>query len=554
MSLQWELSREVPADTAEVVEPLLKPDNIYRQIGERFDELLPQESEFACMYQNTGRGAISPLLLGLVTVFQMLEKLPDRVATRFVVSRLDWKYALHLPLSYAGCHYSDLCAFRERLLEHGQERLLFDRFLKRLVELGLIQPRGKMRTDSTHVLAVVERLSQLELVQESLRVAVEAIAAVAPEWVEGHVSQAFLEAYESPVNEYGLSQAKVQARLKQVGRDGFWLLAQVERSAPAAVLELEEVANLRRVLGEQFPGGPGSPPAKKRPTGDVIESPHEPEARRGQKRGQAWTGYKVQVTETCDEDVPRLIVDLEPTSALEGDSPQVAAIQARLERQGTPAGEQLVDQGYMSGGNIAASAARGVELVGLPLEDTKGAVGFRQADFHLDEPARQAICPAGERSAVWSERQRRPGEPPSIQVRFCGQTCQACVHFGVCTQSRQGRSLTLHPYRQVLQARRQEASSEGYRHRLRLRAGVEGTISELTRAHGLRQARYRGLAKLRLQGLFTALAADLKRLARWWSAPQRPNRAPQSAASLPLLPVSLPRLGARALCLSLSGC
>lgn len=336
MSLQWELAREVPADTAEVVEPLLKPDNVYRQIGERFDELLPEESEFACLYQDTGRGAISPLLLALVTVFQMLEKLPDRTAAQYVVSRLDWKYALHLPLSYAGFHYSDLCAFRERLLEHGQERLLFDLFLKRLVELGLIKPRGKMRTDSTHVLGVVERLSQLELVQESLRVALEAIAAVASEWVEGHVPEAFLEAYESRVNEYGLSQAKVQARLRQVGRDGFWLLAQMEQSAPAQALELEEVANLRRVLGEQFPGGPGSPPAKKRPTGDVIESPHEPEARRGVKRGQAWTGYKVQVTETCDEDTPRLIVDLEPTSALEGDSPQVAAIQAPQSASSSP--------------------------------------------------------------------------------------------------------------------------------------------------------------------------------------------------------------------------
>jgi IS5 family transposase len=43
------------------------------------------------------------------------------------------------------------------------------------------------------------------------------------------------------------------------------------------------------------------------------------------------------------------------------------------------------------------------------------------------------------------------------------------------------------------------------------RNGIEGTQSELVRAHGLRRARYRGLAKVRLQNYFAAAACNVKR-------------------------------------------
>lgn len=521
MSLQWQLARQMPTDTADIGRAVLRSENVFRQIGDRFDELFPNEDEFAELYEPTGRGAISPLLLALVTVFQMLEKVPDRLAAEYVVSRIDWKYALHLPIGYTGFHFCDLSAFRQRLLEHKQERLVFEQFLDRLKALGLIKPRGKMRTDSTHVLAVVERLSQLELVTESIRVALRAVRDLDPEWVERQLPATFSEVYSVQRSEFGLSREAVQSRLAAAGRDGFWFLAEVDRSASPAVQALMEVGVLRRVLAEQFPDGPTGPAATKRPTGDVIESPHETAARRGFKRGKGWTGYKMQVTESCDKDQPHLIVDIEPTGALATDGPELPGVQARLKAEGLVPSEQYVDQGYVSGKRMAESADRGIDLVGVPLGDTAAPEGFRQADFQIDEAARQVTCPEGQVSGLWSERSSEEGEPARVTVRFDGQTCRKCPAFGRCTSSCQGRSLELHPYREVLEARRREAETEEYRKKTHLRAGIEGTISELVRAHGLRTARYRGLVKLRLQGLFTAIAANLKRLTRWWTRPER---------------------------------
>ena len=95
------------------------------QLGEHLLDLVRDE-EFAALYPSTGRQARSPALLALVTLFQFVEDLPDRAAVEALVVRLDWKYALHLPLDAVGFHYSELCLFRGRLLAHGAGRLVFD--------------------------------------------------------------------------------------------------------------------------------------------------------------------------------------------------------------------------------------------------------------------------------------------------------------------------------------------------------------------------------------------------------------------------------------------
>lgn len=518
MSLQRQLSRSVPVDTAHVGRMILPETNLYRQIGDQFDALFPSEDEYAAMYAPDGRGAISPLLLSLVTVFQMMEKASDRVAAEMVVSRIDWKYALHLPLGYQGFHFTDLSAFRLRLLENQQERILFDQLLCKLQAMGLLKGRGKVRSDSTHVLALVERLGQFELVTESIRMALAALHAQASAWVAHHLPAPFQEHYGQRLNIYGLSQTQVRAQLIQAGSDGHWLLRQLDQSAPAEICQLPQVQILRQVLAQQFPQGPGQPPAAKRPAGKtVIESPHEPEARAGSKRDKHWQGYKAQLTETCDADRPPLIVDVEPTNALDQDSPQLPAIQQRLEQSGLRPAEQYVDQAYISAEHLAESAQRGIALLGPPPQDTHPDTGFRQSTFQVDEAAQQVYCPQGQTSALWHPVAATAQRAAHILVRFPAHVCQACPAFGVCTRSRRGRSLELHADRARLIQYRQLAQTEEFRQKLHIRAGVEATFSELVRKYGFRFARYRGLARLRLQLLFTAVAANLARLVRWWN-------------------------------------
>ena len=126
-----------------------------------------------------------------------------------------------------------------------------------------------------------------------------------------------------------------------------------------------------------------------------------------------------------------------------------------------------------------------------------------------------------------------------IRVQFRAADCRACTSRDRCTRSRSiyaGRVLALLPRPQhdaLAAARAQEATDEG-RRLYAQRQGAEGTISQAVRTFGLRQARYRGLAKTGLQHIATAAAVNLDRMAAWFAgrplAPTRTSRFAELAA------------------------
>jgi hypothetical protein len=60
------------------------------------------------------------------------------------------------------------------------------------------------------------------------------------------------------------------------------------------------------------------------------------------------------------------------------------------------------------------------------------------------------------------------------------------------------------------------------------RNGIEGTLSELVRGHGLRRARYKGFAKVDLQNQLAAAACNVKR----WLQKQLPAALREGVAGL----------------------
>src|SRR5207302_1329881 len=120
----------------------------------------------------------------LVTIMQFRENLADRQAAEAVRARIDWKYLLRLALTDPGFDFSVLSEFRDRLLAGSAEELLLEKMLERCRALGLLTARGQQRTDSTHVLAAIRVLNRLELVAETLRAALNAVATVAPAWLQ----------------------------------------------------------------------------------------------------------------------------------------------------------------------------------------------------------------------------------------------------------------------------------------------------------------------------------------------------------------------------------
>ncbi len=548
MSLQLEPIGSVPEATARVAQAAFPKGNVYLQMRDVLG-VVYTDASFALLFARRGRPAETPWRLALVTIMQFAEGLSDRQAAEAVRARIDWKYALGLELSDPGFDFSVLCEFRTRLVQGAVEHLLLDALLAACKERGYLKVRGRQRTDATHVLGAVRLLSRLEQVAETLRAALNAVAEVAPDWLRERTPPGWFERYGRRSEEYRLPKGKDarQAYAALVGADGLRFLAEVfAPTAPPDLRHLPAVELLRRTWIQQYvviDDQVRLRTPKEMPTAtEQLESPYEPEARYGTKRGRSWIGYKVHLTETCNGDQPNLLTQVATTVAPATDVQQLAAIQADLARVDLLPAEQVVDGGSIRGRNLVTSRRdHQIDLIGPTYEDrdwqAKAGDGFDLAHFSVDWDAEVVICPQGRQSVRWYQTQTAR-DRTMIHVAFASADCTPCPVRSHCTRAtRPPRSLTLQPRaeHEAIRAARQRQKTDAFTKQYTRRAGIEGTISQGVRAFGLRQARYRGLAKTHLQHVATATAINIRRLADWLNeVPRAQTRCSPFAALAPV--------------------
>jgi transposase len=256
----------------------------------------------------------------------------------------------------------------------------------------------------------------------------------------------------------------------------------------------------------------------------LITSPYDVEARFATKRDIHWTGYKVHVTETCDDTGPHLITNVETTSAPVNDVVLTPTIHTHLAARELLPTEHLLDAGYMAADVMVTSQQdHQVELVGPVLPDSSWQAqlpeGLDVSCFAIDWDAQQVTCPAGHRSVRWTPGHDKQGDGQAIiAIQFAPADCAACPLRARCTQAKTGpRTLKIRPREQheALQAARRRQVTDGFKELYAQRSGIEGTLSQGVRAFGLRHARYLGLAKTHLQHLLIAVAINLVRVVAW---------------------------------------
>jgi transposase len=532
MSLPRNGLQPVPSETARVAQAAFPDGNVYLRLRDELGTLFADEL-FAAVYSVEGQPALHPWQLALVSIMQFMENLSDRQAAQAVRARIDWKYALGLELTDEGFHYSVLSEFRSRLVHGSLEQALLDTLLQRCQERGWLKARGRQRTDSTHVLGAVKALNQLELVGETLRHALNVLATVAPEWLKPQVPPEWFERYAERIEDYRLPKDKAErdSLSTTIGEDGYTLLAKIEQAAIQLewtwLKDLPAVRILEQTWAQQYRQVDGHAqrltPKEMVPVSAWYRSPYDAQVRYGRKRDFDWIGYKVHLTECCDDDLPHLITQVETVPATQQDHQALTAIQAELARKHLLPQQHLVDAGYISAKRILESRDQhAIELIGPVHVDpswqahTPGA--FDVSQFAIDWDHHVVTCPQGEHSIAWHHGKDAKGESV-VTVWFAQSTCQACSLRARCTKARAtGRSMTVRfpPARhEMLLAARARQQTAGFHDVYQARCGIEGTFSQTTRTTGMRRARYIGQRKTHLQHLFTALATNILRLVCW---------------------------------------
>jgi len=523
----------VPKETARVAKAAFPKGTTYMTMRDELGVIFEDE-DFAHLFPSRGQPAMAPWRLALVTIMQFAEGLSDRQVADAVRARIDCKYALSLELDDPGFDASVLSEFRSRLLEGGAERLLFDHLLERYREIGLVKARGKQRTDSTRILAVVRGLNRLELVGETMRHALDVLSTVAPGWLQGRVRPEWVERYVRRLDDHRLPKSKEarQAEGEKIGSDGQELLDSIySEDAPSWLRELPAVETLRKVwMQNYFREQDGS--AKWRtseigipPSTKFVGSPFDTEARYARKFTTSWVGYRVHITETCEDGLPNIVTDVQTAPGPVADGDATPLIHEALKGRNLLPERQFVDTGYLDAELLAESKKNyGVDLYGPTRPDYKWQArektGFEAAAFTIDWDNEVATCPEDKKSISWTPAIDRQ-DTKVMKIKFSGKDCMPCPSRDLCIRSVKDykrRTISIRrprEHHEALQRARKREETTEFKAQYTRRAGIEGTVSRSVRTCGVCRSKYVGLSKTHLHHLLSATSLSFLRVAEW---------------------------------------
>jgi transposase len=238
----------LPADTVCAAKSVFHIENLYLVIGDQLDllfgDLNPDELD-AFSVKPTG----IPFILAMLTIFQFAEDLPDHQAAMALRTRMDWKYALHLPLDYPGIDHTELREFRQRLRLDPGERV-FQRMLTRLAELGLLGRKDKRRAHVDDVLKALDILSRVEELAEAMSLALEALAARQPDWLRAVGPPHWYGRYGPKLATLYRSSCKEEheALARAIGADISYLLEAIAEAGNSDLARLPEVQALEPIM------------------------------------------------------------------------------------------------------------------------------------------------------------------------------------------------------------------------------------------------------------------------------------------------------------------
>lgn len=444
------------------------------------------EDEFADLFDpELGRpNRPVELVLG-VLILKEVSDLTDQEALEALEYDVRWWYAFEREPSELHLCQKTLHNFRTGLIRQDKSKVAFRRVTDELIG-GLGVKVSRQRLDSTHVLSNFAVLTRLGLFCETIRLFLRQVRQLDPKAYE-QVGQGMLRRHGEESSYQDARKAEGPRRLSVVARDVYRLIQRFEKDK--AITSTEGWTLLRRLFEEQCEvkrkarepksddddEGEGGVPVELREAAEIrsdsLQTPHDPQVTYSGHKGK---GYEVQVSETCTQgNAVNLIAEVEVTPACESDARATVDVVESLEQAGHKPEELVADTGYSGAANAAELGKRGVNL-------TAPAPAMGKPKLGQEYPPPQAQCPAEAKEA--------------------------------------GEWL-----------RRQEASPR-FKERYAIRAGIEGTNSELHRAHGTKKLRVRGGVRVKLSVYLKATACNLKRALRYW---QRSAPRPLETAAMP---------------------
>ena len=492
------------------------PDSFYGRMGSLSGKLL-RDDDLKDMYTlDNGRPSLPPSMMAGVLLLQFYEDVSDEEAVERVRYDLRWKVALNLALDYDGFERSSLSVFRTRLVKHHQERYAFDRLLKVAREEGFLADRVTLLSDTTNAKGAGAKQDTYTLLRKGVRKLLKTMGYHLPGKRQGCSAE-----IEKLLSTYVDQDRRAQIDWSDPVTRNAQLKVLVEDSEAALELALQQIEDpeirslgwvISKILGDDVEHTSDDGwKVREGTASDRFISLYDTEMRHGRKSAsKKFDGHKVS---TSMDQASELILDIEDLSAPLGDGQDLLpAIQRIEENVGVTVERAIVDGAYGSGKNRADCAEHPGHPVDLlsPIRQPNDPEVDKSA-FSIDDQAQTATCPTGQTVSAKSIETDQQGRT-ALNFVFNRAVCEKCPLFDRCVRSKStGRTVSTSFFENYLREARLRQETSQFKELYRLRPRIEGKQAELV-SHGLRNTRYIGKPKRRLQRLWLAAALNLKRM------------------------------------------
>lgn len=500
-------------DADYICEQLIPEDSFYRKFRDIVWPLI-KDKQFEKMYcKDNGRPAIPPSLLAMATVLQFYRNLSDREMERACMYDIEIKYALGLRLDERPFDHSSLGDFRKRLLDNGKEKEIFDRIVSSLVKEKLIEKEEIQRIDATHVIADIAIPTMVTLVKKGIFEILKPLKHRHKDAYKAMAKEIDIDEYtKKEINHEGPGRMDIEKKKKklvEVVNDARTILKHTEKLKSARDIR-KEVDMLKRIVQENIEedsyGTPKERNHKAKPK-DILVSPIDPDARFGAKSDKKrFMGYKANITETTQS---RFITNITAMRGNRPDGDTVVESIKEQKKQGIRPIKVIGDTAYGEGKHRKELKQIGTDVI-APMREKNARTKtiYPKSMFKYNEKKKTLTCPQG----VTTKDSFYDRQKDLWTFHFPMSKCTRCKVQKDCTNAKEGRrTVSISTVHWELIEAEQYNRTEEFREYMRMRPPIEGKLSELTRYHGLRRARYRGLKKVNLQCYFTAAAVNIKR-------------------------------------------
>jgi hypothetical protein len=503
--------------------------------------LLKSEDRYAMLYGKTGRPNFSVARLLGLCLLQELNNLSDQQTLDAFGFDIRWRYALDIDDDDDYLSRRSLVEFRRRLVASDPEMHLIRSVFDAIRDTALKKldvSSNNQRLDSTLVISNIRTRGRLDLFSSTISFFLKSLDNNQLERVPKPIRRWHTN---EPDGWFGLGPAEQKAKLGQLAQYLYDLIVTFEKENDIKGKEpyqlLERLFHEQCEINKELPSdkndtGNTKIQVKKFPKGETLQSPYDPDASYGHKGA----GYSAHITETCsNEGKPEIITDYEVHGAARSDMAKMLPVIERLESCGLKPETLFADGGYPS---VPSAFKVNEQNIDLMAPVNRGALSndvMGRDLFKFDSDGFVIKCPKGHSPIDHRILSANNTTRKSLHAVFEGDVCRLCNGLEKCPVRAPNHRDKGCEHRDTIGNFRLEITPElrlrdqmysiqqtaEWKDRYRIRAGIEATISELKRSHGLGKLRVRRAVRVCFAVACKVTACNIKRWARAYEGSSR---------------------------------